>query len=113
MARPLQTLRRKGVERDLDALFKALGSAEVEGFVVGLPLDDAGNEQRSTLLARQIGEALGVRTGKPVHYQDESHSTIEAEFRLREAGIRESEWPELVDSWAAAVILEDWLENRP
>jgi putative Holliday junction resolvase len=112
MARPLQTLSRRGIDKDLDALLAVLGSEDIEGFVVGLPLDETGNEQRSTRLARQLGAALVARTGKPVRYQDESHSTLEAEHRLREAGIRESEWAGLVDSWAAAVILEDWLEEQ-
>ena len=81
-------------------------------FVLGLPFDEDGQEQRSTQLARQIGTALKERTGKPVFYQDESHSTLEAEHRLREAGIREAKWAERIDSGAAAVILEDWLEAQ-
>ena len=95
------------------ALIETLTGEDVEAFVVGLPLDEAGQEQRSSRLARQVATELAEKTGKPVHFQDESHSTLEAEFRLREAGIRESQWAERVDSWAAAVILEDWREVQP
>ena len=112
LARPLETLRRRGVSKDVDALLARLSSETVIAFVLGLPFDEDGQEQRSTQLARQIGTALKERTGKPVFYQDESHSTLEAEHRLREAGIREAKWAERIDSWAAAVILEDWLEAQ-
>ena len=111
LARPLETIQRRGVARDLDALLAKLSTETVQAFVVGLPLDAFGREQRSTQLARQIGTALEERTGKTVYYQDESHSTLEAEHRLREAGVRESKWAERIDSWAA-VILEDWLEAQ-
>ena len=112
MVRPLETISRRGVEKDLDRIFEHLGVQEVECYVVGLPLDEEGREQKSTRLARQIGEALARRTDKPVHFQDESHSTLEAEHRLREAEVRESGWPAIIDSWAAAVIVEDWLETQ-
>lgn len=112
MVRPLETISRRGIAKDLDRLFEFLGEQEVECFILGLPLDEAGEEQRSTRLARQIGEGLARRTDKPVHFQDESHSTLEAEHRLREAGVRESGWPAIIDSWAAAVIVEDWLESQ-
>ena len=112
LARPLETIRRRGISKDLDALLSKLSAATIQAFVVGLPLDESGQEQRSTQLARQIGSALEERTGKPVYYQDESHSTLEAEHRLRDAGVRESKWAERIDSWAAAVILEDWLEAQ-
>ena len=112
LARPLQTLSRQGVDRDVDALLRLIEGEDVAEFVVGLPLDESGLEQRSSKLARQVATALSARTASPVHLQDESHSTLEAEHRLREAGVREARWKEVIDSWAAAVILEDWLEGQ-
>lgn len=112
LSRPLKTLARHGVERDIDALLRLLEGREVSEFVIGLPLDEEGAEQRSSRLARQVADALASRTGTVVHLQDESHSTLEAEHRLREAGVRESRWNEVIDSWAAAVILEDWADTQ-
>ena len=109
LAHPLKTMRRVGVRKDVDAVLRFLAPESVEQFVVGLPLDEFGKEQRSTKLARQFAQMLAEISDLPVAFQDESHSTLEAEFRLRDAGVRESTWSEVIDSWAAAVILEDWM----
>ena len=109
MVQPLRTLSRRGVQKDIDAVLRVLVEESIERFIVGLPLGESGEEQRSSRLARQFARALGESSNIPVLFQDESHSTLEAEHRLREAGVRESGWAEVIDSWAAAVILEDWL----
>lgn len=107
---PRFTLVRQSVAKDVEELVSRFD--EVAAWVVGLPYLPSGDEGRSAKLARQVGEALGARSGRPVHYQDETLSSVEAEERLREAGHRGRRIKELVDSWAAAVILEDWLSER-
>jgi len=109
MATPWFTLSRRGVRQDVDRLCKRWADLDVEIVVVGLPMTEDDTEQRATRLARQIGSALSERPGLTVHYQDEQYTTLEAERRLREAGISQRRHRELVDAWAAAVILEDWL----
>jgi putative Holliday junction resolvase len=79
---------------------------------VGLPLDLEGNESRSTRLARQVGDALALATGLPLHWQDVRFSTLVAEERLREAGAGAAARRRSIDAHAAAVILEDWLRAR-
>ena len=101
---------RQSVARDVAELIERLD--DVAEWVVGLPYLPSGDEGRSAKLARQIGVALGEATGLPVHYQDETLSSVEAEERLREAGHRSRAIKGLIDSWAAAVILEDWLNER-
>lgn len=114
-ARPLLTIKRKGVLSDVAALLKGLAerSLQAQAFVVGLPLDEEGQEQRSTKLARQVGEALGLATGLPVHLVDEAYSTLEAERWLRAQGVPQKRWANVIDETAAAVILQDWLDARP
>ena len=113
LATPQFTLARVGVKRDVAALVERVITPEVTALVVGLPVKNDGQEGRSARLARQIGDALGEATGLPVHYQDESYSTVEAETRLREAGYDARQMKALVDQAAAAVILEDWLAEHP
>jgi len=110
---PQYTLRRQGVHKDVAALRARSLSPEVGAIVVGLPVQDDGQEGRSARLARQVGEALRAATGLPFHYQDESYSTVEAETRLRAAGHDSRSIRELIDHAAAAVILEDWLAENP
>lgn len=109
---PQFTLSRQSVVKDVAALQQRVITPDVAAVVVGLPVEDDGAERRSARLARQVGDALGAATGLPIHYQDESFSTVEAETRLREAGKDSRQIRQLVDQVAAAVILEDWLAEQ-
>lgn len=114
MSFPVKTLARRGVAKDVDALAALCAERQVRQIVVGLPLDLAGAEQRMTRLARQVGEALGARTGLPVAWVDERFTTMEAKARLSEAGVPRGLQKAVVDQQAAIVILEDWLAaGRP
>ena len=106
-------VRRQGVKKDVLALGDLLvqHGLEAEAVVVGLPLTEDGEEQRSTRLARQVADAVAEAWTCPVHTQDETYSTLEAEQRLRSRGIGQRRWAELIDAEAAAVILEDWLRS--
>jgi putative Holliday junction resolvase len=108
---PLFTLERRSVKKDTAALQERALGPDVEAVVVGLPVEDDGSERRSAKLARQIGDAVAA-LGYVVHYQDESFTTVEAERRLVEAGVDARRRKAMIDQVAAAVILEDWLEER-
>ncbi len=77
-----------------------------------LPYELDGAEGRSARLARQIGVALGARTGLPIHYQDERYSTVEASRKLTEQGLNSRQQRSVIDQAAAAVILQDWLDAQ-
>ncbi len=105
---------RQGVKKDVAALLARFDSEgfDVQAVVVGLPLTEDGQEQRSTRLARQVADALAEAVEVPVHTQDETYSTLEAEERLRDQGVPGWKWETLVDAEAAAVIVEDWFAAR-
>jgi putative Holliday junction resolvase len=80
--------------------------------VVGLPkrLDGTPTDQTADVL--RIAEALGARIGKPIVLQDERLTSIEAESRL---ALNERDWrrrKRRLDAAAAAVILQDYLDQR-
>lgn len=84
----------------------------IAGIVVGLPrrLDGSDNEQ--TALARTFAGALGAATGLEVQLQDERLTSHEAEARLAE---REPDWRRrkaMLDAAAAAILLQDFLDQR-
>jgi putative holliday junction resolvase len=110
VAQPWTTLRRVGVVADVDRLIELFGDPRPATAVVGLPLGLDGEENRSTRLARQIGDALG-ECGIAVVYQDERFSTVEAARRLHEAGRDARSQRAVIDQAAAAVILQDWLDG--
>jgi len=109
---PQFVLRRQGLKSDIPRLLASVKQwGPVDTFVVGLPLDLDGNEGRSARLARQVGDAVAAQ-GHRVVYQDERFSTVEASHRLRRGGMDSRSQRSVIDSAAAAVILEDWLRHR-
>lgn len=109
IASPQFTLRREGLKRDIPRLWATVEQwGTVDTWVVGLPLELDGTEGRSARLARQVGDAV-ARLGGTVDYQDERFSTVEATRRLRAGGMDSRKQRQVIDSAAAAVILEDWL----
>ncbi|MBX3128433.1 MAG: Holliday junction resolvase RuvX [Polyangiaceae bacterium] len=88
-----------------------LAAAEgIDLFVVGLPTRLDGRESASTRRARSFAVALAERSGKRVELTDERWTTVEARRRLREGGVRERQGRQRIDSAAAAVLLQAWMD---
>ena len=91
----------------IEALAREL---EAEAFVVGVPrrarsADGEGKFER-------FADDLRQRTCKPVHLWNETLTTVEAEERLRAQGKRGVRKNEDIDMYAAAVILQSWLDDQ-
>jgi putative holliday junction resolvase len=112
LAHPRAHVDGRDPRRAVEAL-AALASAEnVEIFVVGLPRSLRGEEGVSARRARRFAALLTARTGLPVELHDEWLSTREARGRLRETGVDDRQARERIDSAAAAVVLQAWLDAR-
>lgn len=100
-------------EGDVVARIAALAAElEAERLVVGLArrARSADGEQKFRVFA----EALRQKTCKPVELWDETLSTVEAAERLRASGRRRSRGrDDDIDMYAAAVILQSWLDAHP
>jgi putative Holliday junction resolvase len=103
--------------RNVKELFKQLAAfaraEQIEIFVVGIPRRLDGGEGPSARRARRFGELLGKKTGVKVELVDEWLSTRQAQERLREGGVDAKASRERVDSAAAAIILQTWLDGNP
>jgi putative Holliday junction resolvase len=108
---PFLTLSRKGVRKDTEVLQQIIEAEEVEHVVVGLPLELDGTEARSARLARQVGDAVGERSGLPVTYIDERFSSVEAERLLIRMNVSRKRRKEVIDQAAAALILQSFLDH--
>src|SRR5690348_13827649 len=112
-ARPLPALIAQKGQPDWTRIEALLAEWKPEALVVGLPLTLDGGEQSITRGARAFAGALGERSGLPVHLVDERHTSQEAARRFaaqRASGASRRRDAENIDSLAAAVILESWLQ---
>ena len=85
----------------------------LEAVVVGWPRRLDGTATHGTKAIETLARAIEARVPVPVTLQDERLSSMEAESRL---ALRERDWRKrklTLDAVAAAIILQDYLDNRP
>jgi putative Holliday junction resolvase len=80
-----------------------------EGFVIGLPRHQSGEESEQADYSRQWAERYLVPYDKPIVYHDESTTSVLARERL-DASTQPYERA-AVDMMAAQIILESYLEH--
>jgi putative Holliday junction resolvase len=113
LATPLETLvRRRGKRFPLGRFLALIGDHRPAGVVVGLPLTGEGDEAESSASARELAGELADRTGLPVELWDERMSTARALAAIREQGGSTRGRRGDVDSLAAAVLLQHYLDAR-
>ncbi|MGC6403825.1 MAG: Holliday junction resolvase RuvX [Candidatus Comchoanobacterales bacterium] len=92
-----------------DSMWPALDEVVVkwapDAWVLGLPLDTSGNDQKITKLVRLFAQQLKQRYDREVHLVDERWSSAEARSRLSDKRARKKK----IDMMSAVVILEQWL----
>lgn len=103
--------RRAGKRPPLTALLARAAELEVEGFVVGLPLDQMGEDTARALEARRLALELGTRTGLPAELVDERFTTSAAlrAVQAMEGSTRDRKGD--VDALAATVLLQHALRS--
>jgi putative Holliday junction resolvase len=111
LATPYEVVARSGDRaRDHRRLVGLADEAEAEVVVVGLPLSLDGSVGPSARLVLDELDEMRPRLGRPVVTWDERLSTVEAERRLRSAGMKGRDRRQVVDQLAATVILQSWLD---
>jgi putative Holliday junction resolvase len=110
LAHPRAHVDGRDPRRAVEALAALAREEQIELFVVGLPRSLRGEEGVSARRARRFAELLGARTGLPVELYDEWLSTREARGKLRETGVDDRQARQRIDSAAAAVVLQSWLD---
>ncbi len=112
IARPLETVPvrgRKQIARDLAKLIEREEATEI---VVGWPLRLDGGEGLHGPAIEDLVRRLRGRTHLPVHLEDERFTTVEAAELLRRNGVNRSRRRQRIDDVAAALILQDFLDER-
>jgi len=114
LASALTTLVRTDAGRDAAAVAGLAREHRAAAVVVGLPLNMDGTRGPQAAKVLAFAEGLRRLLRVPVVMRDERLTTVEAEERLREAGIGWRERKRMVDEAAAVVILQEYLDQaRP
>ena len=106
---PLPALARGPFPEDLSGLMAIIRERRVQVLVVGIPLDQAGAPTAQALHCHRYGEKLAQASQLPVAWVNEYASSWAAAERHNLHGDRSG----ALDSAAAALLLEQWLQEGP
>ena len=109
---PVSTYQRKNLKTDISYMCNLAKEKSATAFVCGLPVNFDGTESVQTEKARFFIERLIEASGITVYSVDERCSTVEAEETLIAQGKTREERKKVVDSLAAASILQGFLNEK-
>ena len=101
LVRPLSTIQRRSVAKDLEALREVIQRENIGSLVIGLPLTLRGQPGHQAARVRSFAASCAA-LGLPIELYDERHTSSEAQLR----GAAD------IDAGAAAILLEDYLGQR-
>ncbi len=108
----LGTIERTSFERTVAELRKLAEARQVQVLVVGLPYSMNGTLGSQAKAVRKFATALANALQLPVEYVDERLTSFQAEQLLQEKNISPSRNKSLIDRFAAALILQQWLDKE-
>jgi putative Holliday junction resolvase len=103
---------RSTLREDLDFFKRFIAENQIEGIVIGLPVNMNGTRGPGAAKALFFGTELQKMTGKEPVYWDERLSTAAALQVLIAADVSRSKRREKVDKLAAVIILQNFLDAR-
>jgi putative Holliday junction resolvase len=104
LATPLEPVLDAGTRKGLRRVAQLVDELGAERVIVGLPVSLSGGDSRQTRETRAFAERLRAAVTVPVELYDERFTTSLA---------RQSGGEAALDSRAAAVLLDEWLNVKP
>ncbi|MBI4057886.1 Holliday junction resolvase RuvX [Candidatus Microgenomates bacterium] len=105
IAEPLLVIHDNNKDTLVEKIVKVVRDKDVDLVVVGMP------QGALAATAKDIGEALKNQE-ITVEFWDETLTTQEAQRLAREAGLKRKKRRELEDAFAAAVMLQSYIESQ-
>lgn len=112
LAQPLYTIHRKGLDRDIEEILKIVTEKNVGTIVVGLPKNMDGTVGFQGEKTQKFAEVLKQRIETPIIMWDERLTTVSARRIMIENDVKQKDKKNLVDTVAAVVILENYLNSK-
>lgn len=113
LATGIATLRENGMLRTADRVAEEAKTRGAVGIVVGLPRNMNGSEGERAEVIRAFAAHLAERTELPIAFWDERLTTVLAHRILSESAVGGKRRRAVVDTLAAELILQSYLDaNR-
>lgn len=112
IATGLLTIYRKSFQQVVTDLQNIIRDREVQVLVVGLPYSMDGSIGPQARQVMKLSQAFSTALQLPVEYVDERLTSFQAEEMLKSENISPSRNKGLIDRKAAAIILQQWLDDR-
>jgi putative Holliday junction resolvase len=112
IAMGLTTIERRSVQQDIEQLRQLVQERQVQVLVVGLPYTLDGNLGFQARQVQKYAKRLSKALQLPVDYVDERLTSVQAEQLLQAEHRAPSRHKALIDRKAAAIILQQWLDDR-
>ena len=109
--RPLKTLIRENLDRDAERIGELIDEQDIERLVVGMPRHLGGERSSIAALIEPLVKLLEQNLEIPIASAEERLSTKEAERLMAETDMPLTERRKRRNEFAAAVILEWYLEE--
>lgn len=112
IAAPQEVIRRLSDRQVAGRIAALVAETAAEAVIVGLPMDaGAFSDNPQARRIRRFAAVLEEYVPVPLHFWDETLSSVEAGERLWASGARRRRGP--IDHIAAAVMLQSFLDSRP
>ena len=105
----LPAVKRFENNQEIKIIRNYINKFNLTGFIVGIPLNDAGHMTTQAIDCKKYGQLLSNELKLPFCYVNEHSSTWESSVRF---GIKKDK-SGLIDSFSAKIILEQWIEEGP
>lgn len=111
VATAVETVKRRKFTQDAARILELAQGREASGLILGLPRNMDGSEGPRAQSTRAFARNLSGLTDLPIGFWDERLSTVAAERALLEADTSRKRRAEVIDSVAAAYILQGVLDR--
>ena len=112
IATPYKVLRYDNINNLIDELIKIIDNESIDELVLGLPKNMNNSLGFASKRSLDFKELLESRIDKKIHLVDERLSTKEAEDILISTDMSRQKRKDVIDSYAASIILETFLNSR-
>lgn len=106
LAEPLKTIRYSDTDRLFNQIGEILKLQNIDSVVIGL------SEGKMLIETKNFGKALQEQLKVKVEYFDETLTSSDAQKLAQAAGIKRKKRKSMEDAYAAALMLQGYLDNR-